>query len=96
MLSVLSVVVTDSSKKRDYYEVLGVKKDATKEEIKKAYYQGAMKYHPDRNKDNKDANAKFAELGNAWEVLGDEEKRKKYDAFGHDAEQMGYETESNS
>ncbi len=72
-----------STKKRDYYEVLGVAKTATPEEIKKAYRQAAMKYHPDRNPDDASAEAKFKEAGEAYEVLSDAQKRKVYDAYGH-------------
>ena len=68
--------------KRDYYEVLGVQKSATPEEIKKAYRKMAMKYHPDRNPDNKEAEEKFKEVGEAYEVLSDEGKRQRYDQFG--------------
>ena len=68
--------------KRDYYEVLGVQKSATTEEIKKAYRKLAMKYHPDRNPDNKEAEEKFKEVGEAYEVLSDEGKRQRYDQFG--------------
>ena len=68
--------------KRDYYEVLGVKKDASAEEIKKAYRKTAMKYHPDRNPGDKEAEEKFKELGEAYEVLSDEDKRSRYDQFG--------------
>ncbi|MBR3973662.1 MAG: molecular chaperone DnaJ [Oscillospiraceae bacterium] len=68
--------------KRDYYEVLGVEKTATPDEIKKAYRKAAMKYHPDRNPDNKEAEEKFKEVGEAYEVLSDEGKRARYDQFG--------------
>ena len=68
--------------KRDYYEVLGVQKGAGAEDIKKAYRKLAMKYHPDRNPDNKEAEEKFKEAAEAYEVLSDEEKRSRYDQFG--------------
>lgn len=68
--------------KRDYYEVLGVEKGASAEDIKKAYRKLAMKYHPDRNPGDKDAEAKFKEVGEAYEVLSNDEKRSKYDQFG--------------
>lgn len=68
--------------KRDYYEVLGIKKDATPEEIKKAYRKNAMKYHPDRNPGDKTAEEKFKEVGEAYEVLSDETKRQRYDQYG--------------
>lgn len=70
--------------KRDYYEVLGLSKTATKDEIKKAYRKLAMQYHPDRNKAD-DAEAKFKEVNEANEVLSDEKKRATYDQFGHAA-----------
>lgn len=69
--------------KRDYYEILGVQKTATKEEIKKAYRKLAMQYHPDRNPDNKEAEEKFKEAAEAYEILSDDQKRAKYDKFGH-------------
>ena len=69
--------------KRDYYEVLGVSKSASDEEIKKAYRKLAKKYHPDMNPDSKEAEAKFKEANEAYEVLSNPEKRAKYDQFGH-------------
>lgn len=75
--------------KRDYYEVLGVGKDATEAEIKKAYRKVAKKYHPDANPDNKEAEAKFKEAGEAYEVLSDAQKRAAYDRYGHSAFENG-------
>lgn len=69
--------------KRDYYEVLGVEKGATESEIKKAYRKLAMKYHPDKNQDNKEAEEKFKEAAEAYEVLSDSDKKSRYDQFGH-------------
>jgi len=71
--------------KRDYYEVLGVIKSASPEEIKKAYRKQALKYHPDRNKGDKTAENKFKEAGEAYHVLSDKERRTSYDQFGHAA-----------
>ena len=76
--------------KRDYYEVLGVSKTATPDEIKKAYRKLAIKYHPDRNPDNKEAEDKFKEAAEAYEVLSNEEKRQKYDQFGHSMGPQGF------
>ncbi len=70
--------------KRDYYEVLGVAKNASDDEIKKAYRKQAMKYHPDRNPDDKSAEEKFKEAKEAYEVLSDGDKRAAYDQFGHE------------
>ena len=67
---------------RDYYEVLGVEKGASADEIKKAYRKSAMKYHPDRNPGDKEAEEKFKELGEAYEVLSNDDKRARYDQFG--------------
>jgi molecular chaperone DnaJ len=71
------------AKKRDYYEVLGVNRDASDEEIKKAYRKLAMKHHPDRNPDSKDGEEKFKEAKQAYEILSEPDKRRAYDAYGH-------------
>lgn len=70
--------------KRDYYEILGVSKTASPDEIKKSYRRLAMKFHPDRNKDDAEAEKKFKEAKEAYEVLNDEDKRAAYDRFGHE------------
>ncbi len=71
--------------KRDYYDILGVPKSATKDELKKAYRKVALKYHPDRNPGDSEAEEKFKEAAEAYDVLGNDEKRRKYDQFGHQA-----------
>ena len=70
--------------KQDYYQVLGVEKNASPEEIKRAYRRMAIKYHPDKNPGNKEAEAKFKECAEAYEVLSDPDKRKQYDQYGHE------------
>ena len=74
-----------ASKKRDYYEVLGVERDATPEQMKKAYRKLAVQYHPDKNPGNKEAEEQFKELGEAYEALNDPQKRAAYDQYGHAA-----------
>jgi DnaJ-class molecular chaperone len=77
-------------RKRDFYEVLGVPKNASADQIKKAYYTLAKKYHPDINKDDPKAKEKFTEVSEAYEVLSDKEKKVGYDQFGHSgADQFG-------
>ena len=72
------------SVQRDYYEVLSVEKTADGEEIKRAYRRMAMKYHPDRNPGDAEAESKFKEAAEAYEVLSDASKRQRYDQFGHE------------
>ena len=75
--------------KRDYYEILGVTKSASADDIKKSYRRLAMKFHPDRNTDDEGAEEKFKEAKEAYEVLKDSDKRAAYDQFGHDAVRGG-------
>ena len=75
--------------KRDCYEVLGVSKDADSDTIKKAYRKMAIKYHPDKNPGDHEAEERFKELGEAYEILMDEQKRAAYDRYGHAAFQQG-------
>lgn len=75
--------------KRDYYDILGVSKSASAEEIKKAYRKMAIKYHPDKNPGDKEAEEKFKEAAEAYEILRDPEKRRRYDQYGHQAEAFG-------
>src|SRR5437868_4104262 len=77
------------SAKRDYYEVLGLTQDAPEEDIKKAYRKAALKFHPDRNQGDKDAESQFKEATEAYSVLCDKEKRATYDRFGHAGLQGG-------
>jgi len=69
--------------KRDYYEVLGVEKSASADEIKKAYRKMAIKYHPDKNPGDKEAEEKFKEAAEAYDVLSNPDKKQRYDQFGH-------------
>ena len=69
----------------DFYDILGISKSSNANEIKRAYRKIAMKYHPDRNPDNKEAEKKFKEAAEAYSVLSDEGKRRQYDQFGHSA-----------
>src|ERR1051326_7913903 len=75
--------------KRDYYDILEVQRGSTQDEIKKAYRKAALKYHPDRNPDNKEAEEKFKEAAEAYEVLSDDAKRHRYDQFGHEGLRPG-------
>jgi molecular chaperone DnaJ len=86
------------AKKRDYYEVLGVERGASEEELKKAYRRLAVQFHPDRNPGDKQAEERFKELNESYQVLSDAERRAQYDRYGHAAFQgqqgngFGFET----
>src|SRR6266849_3031194 len=82
-------ILSTAMAEKDYYEILGVKKTATEEEIKKAYRNLAKKHHPDRNKGNKEAENKFKEISEAYAVLSDKEKREQYDRLGREAFSFG-------
>ena len=75
--------------KEDFYDILGVTKNATPEEVKKAYRKMALKYHPDKNPNDKVAEEKFKLAAEAYEVLSDPEKKAKYDQYGHQAFEAG-------
>src|SRR5689334_3351122 len=76
--------------KRDYYEILGVSKKSTEAEIKKAYRQMALKFHPDKNPSNKEAEEKFKEAAEAYDVLSNPDKKQRYDQFGHQGMGNGF------
>src|SRR3989339_2201562 len=78
------------AQKRDYYEILGVAKGTPAEEIKKSYRELAFQYHPDKNKGNKEAEDKFKEISEAYDVLSDDKKRHTYDQFGHAGVNQNY------
>ena len=80
-----------STNKRDYYEVLGVSKTASADEIKKSYRKLALKYHPDRNKGNKETEDRFKEAAEAYAILSDPQKRAQYDQFGHSLGGSGFQ-----
>src|SRR5205807_2596830 len=83
------LILQMATKKRDYYEVLGVERNVADEEIKRAYRKLAVKYHPDKNPEDPHAEEKFKELGEAYDVLIDADKRAAYDRFGHTAFSQG-------
>ena len=84
--------MSSESDKKDYYKILGVEKDATDEQIRKAYHKLAIKWHPDKNPDNrKQAEEKFKEIGEAYSVLSDPKKRKEYDHGGFSFEDFGFD-----
>src|SRR3972149_9400611 len=77
--------------KRDYYEILGVGRDADDKQLKKAFRKFARKYHPDLNPNNKEAEQRFKEVNEAYEILSDSTKRKQYDSYGHAAFDAGFQ-----
>src|SRR4030067_1386019 len=77
--------------KRDYYEILGVSRDADDKQLKKAFRKFARKYHPDLNPNNKGSEQRFKEINEAYEVLSDPTKRKQYDSYGHAAFDAGFQ-----
>ena len=83
------MIGTTTTMKRDYYEVLSVEREATGDDIKKAYRKLALKYHPDRNQGDSEAEDKFKEASEAYEVLSDSQKRSRYDQFGHEGVKFG-------
>ncbi len=82
--------INNSMAKRDYYEVLGIDRNASKEDIRKAYRKMAMQYHPDRNPDDQTAETKFKEAAEAYEVLNNDDKKARYDRFGHEGVKSGF------
>lgn len=83
-----SISTTTRLLQKDYYKILGVSKNSSAKDIKKAYYQLAKKYHPDTNKNDSDAGKKFQEVSEAYEILSDDTKRREYDTYGQTTEQM--------
>ena len=91
MWFIVCLVVTIVWCGRDFYQILGVSKQATPEELKKAYRKMTLKWHPDKNDDKKKANEMFVEISNAYETLSDPEKRKLYDQYGEDGLKEGFQ-----
>jgi molecular chaperone DnaJ len=78
---------------KDYYKIMGVQRDASQDEVRKAYRKLARKWHPDINPGNKEAEQKFKEISEAYDVIGDEKKRKLYDEFGEEGLRAGFDAE---